>query len=133
MKSFACKDYGYDCSWRHIERTEDLLADMAAVHFRDVHGVKEAGPETLTKIKNAFTEVSPVEAARAGNLMVKQYQCTLAPGCTFRYIAQTEDLLVDGAAIHAREAHGIREFTPEMMAKVKKSAIPWKGPAEKAA
>lgn len=133
MKSFACKDYGFDCSWRHIARTGDLLTDMVVLHFRDAHGVKEALPETLTKIRNAFTDVSSVEAAKASDLRVKQYQCSLAAGCTFKYIAQTEELLVDGVAVHAREAHGIREFPPELIAKVKKEAIPWLGPAERAA
>jgi predicted small metal-binding protein len=37
----------------------------------------------------------------------------------------TEELIVDGAAVHARETHGIREFSPEMMAKVKNSLHEW--------
>jgi len=36
-----------------------------------------------------------------------------------------EELIVDGVAVHAGEAHGIKEFTPEMIANVKKSAHEW--------
>jgi predicted small metal-binding protein len=38
-------------------------------------------------------------------------------------------LIVDGVAVHAREVHGIREFTPDMAARVKTTAKAWKGPA----
>ena len=47
--------------------------------------------------------------------------------CGFRYIAQTEELIADGVAVHAREAHGINVFTAEMATKVKNLAHPWKG------
>ncbi|MDA8423605.1 MAG: DUF1059 domain-containing protein [Nitrospiraceae bacterium] len=47
--------------------------------------------------------------------------------CGFRYIAQTEELIADGIAMHAREAHGIMEFSPEMSTRVKSMAHDWKG------
>ncbi len=60
--------------------------------------------------------------------MMKEFRCQdLGTACTWRYIAQTEELLADGVAVHAREAHGIREFTPELMAKVKTLSHEWTG------
>lgn len=125
MREFRCNSLGNKCTWKHIARTEELLADIVAVHLRDVHGVREVGPEMLGKIKNLFLNPAAVDTDKATNLVFKEYNCTIGSKCTWRYIAMTEELLVDGAAIHAREAHGISEFTPEMMAMVKKSSHDW--------
>ena len=43
----------------------------------------------------------------------------LMPGCDFKAEAATEDELLQKAATHAAEAHGIKEITPELVAKVK--------------
>ncbi|MGE5174002.1 MAG: DUF1059 domain-containing protein [Betaproteobacteria bacterium] len=131
MKEFACESLGNNCTWKHIAKTEELLADIAAIHLRDVHGVQEVGPDMLGKIKNLFTSPTGADAARSADLVLKEYNCDMDPECTWRYIAMTEELITDGAAAHAREAHGIKEFTPEMIAKVKKSAHEWKGEGEK--
>ncbi len=131
MREFACKYLGYDCNWKHIARTEELLADTVALHLRDVHGVQEISPDMLGKIKNLFTFPTAADAAAAADLVLKEYNCDMEPECSWRYIAMTEDLIADGAAVHAREAHGIREFTPEMIANVKKSTHEWKGEGEK--
>ena len=125
MREFRCENLGNKCTWKHIARTEELLADMVAVHLRDVHGVKEVGPDMLGKIKNLFVTPTAADAAAAADLVLKEYNCNMEPACTWRYIAMTEELIADGAAVHAREAHGIKEFTPEMIAKVKKSAHEW--------
>jgi predicted small metal-binding protein len=127
MKEFACKSLGNDCGWRYIAKTEELLADVAAVHLRDVHGVYAITPDMVGKIKNLFTVPSPKDAAAAADLVLKEYNCNMDPECTWRYIAQTEELIADGVALHAREAHGVKEFTPEMIAKVKKSTHEWAG------
>jgi predicted small metal-binding protein len=68
-----------------------------------------------------------MDAAAAADLVLKEYNCDMDPECTWRYIAQTEELIADGVALHAREAHGVKEFTPEMIAKVKKSTHEWAG------
>ncbi len=47
--------------------------------------------------------------------------------CGFRYIAQTEELINDGVSFHAREVHGITEFTSELKVKVAISLHTWKG------
>lgn len=125
MKEFACASLGYDCTWRYIANTEELLADITALHLRDVHGMTALGQEMVGRIKNLFTIPSPSDAARAAGLTLKEYKCDLSPQCNWRYIAQTEDLIADGVAVHAREAHGIKEFTPEMIASVKKKTHEW--------
>jgi predicted small metal-binding protein len=127
MKEFVCSKMGNKCNWKHVARTEELLVDIAAIHLRDVHGVREIGPDMLGKIKNLFTSPTGPEAARSADLVLKEYNCDMHTGCTWRYIAMTEELIADGAAVHAREAHGIKEFTPEMIARVKQSAHAWKG------
>lgn len=127
MKEFACKSLGNNCGWRHIARTEELLADVVAVHLRDVHGVNGLAPDKVGKIKNLFTNPTPVEAEAAENLVLKEYACDLGPKCSWHYIAQTEELIADGVAVHAREAHGIREFTPELKTRVENALHAWRG------
>ncbi|HEX9021443.1 MAG TPA: DUF1059 domain-containing protein [Nitrospirota bacterium] len=131
MKEFACASLGNKCNWKHVAKTEELLADIAAIHLRDVHGVQEVGPDMLGKIKNLFATPTGSDAARSADLVLKEYNCDMEPECTWRYIAMTEELITDGAAVHAREAHGIKEFTPEMMAKVKKASHEWTGEEKK--
>lgn len=127
MRTFACKSLGNKCNWKHIAKTEELLADVVAVHLRDVHGVQSLTPELVVKIKNAFSNPTPVEAKEAEKLVLKEFACKdLGIKCDWKYIAQTEELIVDGVAVHARESHGIKEFTPEMAVKVKKLAHVWK-------
>ena len=128
MKQFKCASLGYQCNWQHIANTEELLADIAAVHLREVHGVTALGTEMVGKIKNAFSNPTPIEARETGNLTLKEFECKdLGNACGWRYIAQTEELIVDGVAMHAREAHGIREFTPDMKVKVENSLHEWRG------
>lgn len=127
MREFICKSLGNGCTWKQSARTEELLADIVAVHLRDVHGIKELGPDLIGKIKNAFSNASYPEAAESENLVLKEYDCDLGPKCGWRYVAQTEELIADGVAVHAREAHGIKEFTPEMKVRVENALHAWKG------
>jgi predicted small metal-binding protein len=128
MKEFKCASLGNKCTWKHIARTEELLADVAAVHLRDVHGMKALTTDMVGKIKNSFSNPDPIDAAKAEGLEMKEFTCKdLGYSCSWKYIAQTEELIADGVAVHAREAHGIREFTPELKAKVEKSLHLWKG------
>jgi predicted small metal-binding protein len=128
MKEFKCSSLGNKCSWKHIAKTEELLADVAAVHLRDVHGMKALTTEMVGKIKNAFSNPDPIEAKKTEGLVMKEFHCKdLGYPCSWRYIAQTEELIADGVAVHTREAHGIKEFTPEMKAKVEKSLHVWNG------
>jgi predicted small metal-binding protein len=126
MREFRCSSLGYQCSWKHIA-TEELLADMVALHLRDVHGVKAVDSAMVGKIKNLFSYPKESDAAVAADLVMKEYNCDMGPGCTWRYIAMTEELIADGAAVHAREKHGIKDFSPEMIARVKRSIHNWAG------
>lgn len=128
MKEFTCRSLGNDCSWKHIAKTEELLVDMAAVHLRDVHGIAALSSEMVGRIKKLISNPSPVEAKAAENLVLKEFRCQdIGQKCSWHYIAQTEELIADGVAVHAREAHGIREFTPEMISQVKNAIHPWQG------
>ncbi len=132
MRAFQCSSLGYQCSWNHIA-TEDLLTDMVALHLRDVHGVREVDSDMVGKIRNLFTYPTAADAAGAADLVMKEYNCDLGPECTWRYIAMTEDLITDGVAVHAREVHGIREFSQALIAQVKKSIHEWTGDGREAA
>ncbi|MHB8844960.1 MAG: DUF1059 domain-containing protein [Nitrospirota bacterium] len=132
MLAFECRSLGNKCSWKHIARTEELLADVVAVHLRDAHGMKALDSDMVAKIKNSFGNPTPVEEKAVEGLGLKVYQCGLGKGCTWKYIAQTEELIVDGVAVHARESHGIREFSTEMKVAVENSLQPWNGLSEEA-
>ena len=128
MRTFACKSLGNDCSWKHVSKTEELMADSVAVHLRDVHGVRAITPELVAKIKNVSTNPDPITLSAGDTPIMKEFSCKdLGTACTWHYVAQTEELLADGVALHAREAHGIAEFTPELVAKVKTLSHAWKG------
>jgi predicted small metal-binding protein len=128
MREFKCASIGNKCSWKHIAKTEELLADVVAVHLRDVHGMKSLTTEMVGKIKNAFSNPAPLDAAQAEGLVMKEFKCKdLGYSCDWRYIAQTEELIVDGVAVHTREVHGIKDFTPELKTKVENSLHLWKG------
>lgn len=127
MRAFECRSLGNTCSWKHIARTEELLADVVAVHLRDAHGMKALDSDMVAKIKNSFGNPVPVELKESDGLALKVYQCGFGDGCGWKYIAQTEELIVDGVAVHAREAHGISEFSAEMKVKVESALQPWKG------
>ena len=130
MREFKCANLGYKCNWKHIARTEELLTDIVAVHLRDAHGVAATTADMVGKIKNAFSNPSPADAAGAERLVLKEFKCRdLGTDCDWRYMAQTEELLADGVAVHVRSAHWIKEFTPELVAKVKNLAREWKGVA----
>jgi predicted small metal-binding protein len=43
----------------------------------------------------------------------------VVPGCRFTASGETEEELIDKVAVHAAHDHGVREMTPELVAKVK--------------
>lgn len=133
MREFRCESLGYDCSWKHIARTEDLLTDMVALHLRDVHGLPALDADRIGKIKNHFTYPSREDAEAAADIIIKEYNCDIQPECTWRYVAMTEELITQGVAAHAREAHGIHTLRHEMIARIKKSIHKWTGDKGKAA
>jgi predicted small metal-binding protein len=126
MKQFKCSYLGLTDRWKHVERTDDLLLDTVALHLRDVHGMTSLSQEMLGKIRKSFTSPSTAEAAAAADLVLREYNCDRDPACTWRYLAQTEDLILEGTEAHLREKHGVKELTPEMAEKVKKAIHPHK-------
>ena len=128
MREFKCASLGNNCTWKHIAQTEELLADVVALHLRDVHGMKAVSQDMVGKVKSLFSNPPPVEAKAAEGLVLKEFRCQdIGHTCSWRYIAQTEELIADGVALHAREVHNVKEFTPELMTKVKNSLHEWKG------
>ena len=52
--------------------------------------------------------------------MAKQIRCgDVVPGCAFTTEGASEDDVLANVADHARVAHGVKEVTPELLAKVK--------------
>ena len=52
--------------------------------------------------------------------MAKEIRCDdVVPGCGFTTQGASEDDVLAKVADHARVAHGVREVTPELLAKVK--------------
>ena len=127
VKEFYCRSIGNDCSWKHVARTEDLLLDTVALHLRDVHGEKSIDKARMAQIQNAFVSPSKVVETPDDIPVLKEFRCRdIGMQCQWKYVAQTEELIVDGAAVHARDAHGVKEFSPEMIAKVKQAIHEWK-------
>ncbi len=132
MREFRCESMGNKCAWRHIA-TEELLADMVALHLRDVHGVQAIDQETVGRIKKLFTYPSEADAAAAVDLVLKEYHCERGPECSWRYIAMSEDLIAEEVAKHVRERHGTGNITREMMARIRSSIHRWGGDKDKKA
>ncbi len=118
-----CSDLGYaNCIWNAVANTEDKLVDYVAVHMRDEHGIINFTQEMITEVKK---KLGPTSASLGEEEpTMKEYQC---PDCDWRYIAQTVNLIADAAAVHARDEHGVTEFTEEMITEVKNSLKPWAG------
>lgn len=119
-----CRDLGYkDCGWKAVSNTEDRLVDYVAVHARDHHGVKEFSQDMIATVKNKVAEPATIYEEE-GELRMREYRC---PDCSWRYIAQTEALIADAAAVHARDTHNVTVFTEEMINRVKNSLTDWSG------
>lgn len=128
MRTIACSDLGHRCSWKASARTEDLLLDVAAVHLRDAHGKAVLTAEEIGKLRNMIGSENLPPQGTEDEPDFKEFRCAdMGNDCGWHYIALTEELIADGVAIHAREAHGIVDFTPEMIAKVKMAVHAWNG------
>jgi predicted small metal-binding protein len=116
-----CSDLGHnDCGWKAVSNTEDKLADYVALHMRDQHGIREFTQEMIADVKKLGKVVTPSDKSKDPSMKV--YRCSK---CDWRYIAQTEDLIADAVAVHERDVHDVKLFTPEMVGKVKNSLNPW--------
>lgn len=56
--------------------------------------------------------------------MSKEIECNnIVPGCEFKAHAETEEELLKQVGDHARDAHGLTDVTPELLAKVKAAVV----------
>ncbi len=120
--TISCRELGHEgCNWHAVSNTEDRLVDFVAVHSRDHHGIRDFTQEMIATVKNRLGNVPETTAGEEEPVM-KEYRC---PKCSWRYLAQTDDLIVDAVALHARDAHEIKEFSREMGQKVKSHLTEW--------
>jgi predicted small metal-binding protein len=58
MKSFQCKDVGFDqCNWRTQGDDETVMMRDISKHGREQHGLTEIKEDLDTKIRSAFRDV----------------------------------------------------------------------------
>ncbi|MFV1961687.1 MAG: DUF1059 domain-containing protein [Acidimicrobiia bacterium] len=54
-----------------------------------------------------------------------EFECTnVVPGCEARVNAETKEEVLQAAAAHAADAHGMTELSDEVVEKVKASIVP---------
>ncbi len=46
------------------------------------------------------------------------------PGCSARFEEDSRELILQKVAVHAREAHGVRDVTPEMLEAIGANIVP---------
>jgi predicted small metal-binding protein len=103
MKEFACANLGKKCRTTLTAQTEERLAELAAVHLREDHGMASVTPDVLARIKQLFTNRASEDAASAVDRIFEKYNCNSDPQCTWRYIAEAEMILTGSLMAHARE------------------------------
>jgi predicted small metal-binding protein len=46
------------------------------------------------------------------------------PGCSARFEEDSRDLILEKVAVHARDAHGVTDVTPEMLEAIGANIVP---------
>ena len=55
---------------------------------------------------------------------MKEWKCsTIVPECEWRYDAESEEDILEHAAVHAREAHGMDQVPPEIVDRIRASIV----------
>jgi predicted small metal-binding protein len=55
---------------------------------------------------------------------MKEWRCsTIVPECEWRYGADSDEEILEHAALHAREAHGMDEIPPEIADRIRTSIV----------
>jgi predicted small metal-binding protein len=103
MKLFSCATLGIDCKTVLTAPTEERLVEMASMHARDTHGMTAISQEIVGKIKQSLTNRSASDAAYAVDRIFEKYNCENEPECSWRFIAEAEQILTGDKAAHARE------------------------------
>ena len=52
MKTFACKDAGFNCEWHVESNDENDILRQAGEHGRKEHGIKEMTKDLVDKVKS---------------------------------------------------------------------------------
>jgi predicted small metal-binding protein len=55
-KVLRCRDVGMECDYTAHGETEEEIMQQAAEHVRTVHGMEEAPPEVVEKVRAAIHE-----------------------------------------------------------------------------
>ena len=85
--------------------------NFAACHTRAGRGISRVNTSMVTVFVQTECEMSePTKHISCAQIM---------PGCPFTASAATEEELLQKVAVHAADAHGITEVTPELVEKVK--------------
>lgn len=103
MKEFPCSGLIPNCKGVLKAQTEELLAELVALHLRDVHGVQSVPPEKIAEIKRLFINPESSDSAFVVDRIFEKYNCDGDPECTWRYIAQAETILTGRDKVHERE------------------------------
>jgi predicted small metal-binding protein len=107
MKEFSCESFKKDgCKAVLTARTEERLTETVAQHLRDVHGIPEISEDTYGQIKRLFVTRSTPDAAYVVDRIFEKYNCNSDPQCTWRYIAEAEQILTGSSAVHEKELVG---------------------------
>jgi predicted small metal-binding protein len=55
---------------------------------------------------------------------MKEWSCSnIVPECEWRYGAESEEEILESAAAHAREAHGMDEVPPEIVDRIRATIV----------
>ncbi len=55
---------------------------------------------------------------------MKEWSCSnIVPECEWRYDAESEEEILESAAAHAREAHGMDEVPPEIVERIRETIV----------
>ena len=103
MKKIACSDLGNNCNAVLTAQTEERLAEMAALHLRDAHGMSSVPQEKIAEMKNLFTNPATPDAAYVVDRIFEKYNCSSDAECTWRYIVEAETILTGKKKVHERE------------------------------
>lgn len=103
MKEFPCSSVMPNCSEVLKAQTEELLAELVALHLRDDHGMLAVPPEKIAQIKKLFISPASADSAFVVDRIFEKYNCDSDPECTWRYIVQAETILTGRDKVPERE------------------------------
>jgi len=90
MKVFSCSSMVANCKATMKAETEERLAEMAAVHLRENHGMMSIPPEKMAEIRKLFTSPALSDSTYVVDRIFEKYNCDRDPECSWRYIAAAE-------------------------------------------